>query len=104
MIFKIVRLTGGGTFGDPEIEGEDYLRASSLVNVWGQLGKPHVTNYLLRGKWIFISRTPKGEGYGIWEDNPAFDWKRDKVKATGFKTSNKVVTIIRVRKKIGRKA
>jgi hypothetical protein len=100
MIFKIANINHGGTFGEPEVEGESYLEADSLVTVWTRFKKPCVTDYRLRGKWVFRSRTPKGKGFGIWEDNPAFDWERDKAKATAFRAGGVLVTPIKVRKRM----
>lgn len=99
MIFKIEH-TSGDTCGNEWVEGEpEYLEAKSLEDAWKKLKSPAVCYYRLNNEWIFFSRTPKGQGNGIWEDNPDFNWDRDKKKATGFKAGafkSIQVTLIKV--------
>jgi hypothetical protein len=64
----------------------EYVMEKSLKDVWSKLKKPRVATYFIGDKSIFIMRTPKGQGYGIWEPNPEFDWERDMNVATGFET------------------
>ena len=86
MIFKIEQ-TAGDTCGNEWIEGEsEYLEGKSISHAWEKLGKPRVTKYHINGRDVDCIRTPKGQGYGIWEDNPNFNWNRDKNKATLFET------------------
>lgn len=86
MIFKVQK-TGADTCGNTWTEGEPrYLEAATIEAVWKRLGRPRVTGYRIGKKHVASIRTPVGKGYGIWEENPAFDWERDKGKATEFES------------------
>jgi len=101
MIFRI-DYTRGDTCGNEWAEGEpEYLEENSLEEAWKKLKKPAVSGYWIEKKYIFFSRTPNGEGYGIWEDNPEFNFKKDIKIATGFKSGGFVgikVQSIRIKK------
>lgn len=45
---------------------------------------PKVHTYWIGEKVFDFSRTPAGRGFGIWEDNPGFNWKCDMPKVTAF--------------------
>lgn len=87
MIFKITEM-GADTCGNEWSDGEPtYLEATSAAEAWKKLGKQSVVSYQIGRESIEMSRTPKGAGYGIWELNPEFNWKRDMGRATSFRCS-----------------
>ena len=62
----------------------DYVEADSLDTVWQRMGSPRVTACVVGGIRVPKSRTPPGRGYGIWEDNPDFNWEVDMYRAESF--------------------
>jgi len=77
----VVSYEHGDTCGNTWAESKDpvlYFRAANIKRVWERLGKPRVTQYTMKnGKEVSFLRTPKGKGYGQWEDNPDFDFQRE---------------------------
>lgn len=69
------------TCGNTWTEDKDpvqYIQAENLAKVWEHFNKPRITKYATRdGGWMSFIRTPKGQGYGIWEDNPNFDFEKE---------------------------
>jgi hypothetical protein len=63
---------------------DQFVMAESLKKVWESLKKPRVTSYTIGSQEISFMRTPKGQGYGIWEENPEFTWIEDIDVASGF--------------------
>lgn len=84
MIFKVT-IIKGDTCGNTWVDDEPtYLEANDVVDAWKKLGKQQVCSYSIGKKYIDFSRTPKGKGFGIWENNPEFNWEHDMNKATSF--------------------
>jgi hypothetical protein len=69
--------TCGNTWQD-EKEPVRHLLADDLRKVWEHFKQPRVTGYTCKdGKSVMHIRTPKGQGYGIWEDNPDFNFENE---------------------------
>lgn len=84
MIFKVdyicTDMCGNWWTEDPP----DYVAATDIVTLWRQLHRPRVTAYTIDGDRVARSRTPAGQGYGTWEDNPDFNWLVDRHDAEAF--------------------
>ena len=69
------------TCGNTWVDDKDpvkYLQADNISKVWEHFKKPRITKYETKGgKCVMFIRTPKGKGYGIWEDNPEFDFEKE---------------------------
>jgi len=89
MIFRVDH-TNADTCGNEWVAGEtEYIEAATSRDAWIKLGSPSVSRYWLDGgnrEGISRIRTPNGEGYGQWEDNPEFDFERDIDGVTSFKS------------------
>ena len=84
MIFK-VDYVGADMCGNTWAEGpSDYVRAADIVDLWWRLSSPRVTSYDVNGVRVPKSRTPRGQGYGNWEENPDFNWLVDMYRAQAF--------------------
>ena len=84
MIFKVDYI-GADTCGNSWIEDPtDYVEADGIDDVWQRMGCPRVTAYYVHDFRVPKSRTPRGQGYGNWEENPDFNWLVDMYRAQAF--------------------
>lgn len=71
----------GDTCGNEWTESSDpvkYYSTNSIKDVIDKLKITHISAYTLKNKQVVDRfRTPKGQGYGIWEENPNFNFERD---------------------------
>ena len=96
----VVSYQHGDTCGNTWSEDKDpvlHFQADNISKVWGHLNKPKVTQYTTKNnKYVSFVRTPKGRGYGIWEDNPDFAFDRELASnnISSFETGGFFSTIV----------
>jgi hypothetical protein len=84
VIFKVDYI-GADMCGNTWAEGPpDYVEANDIESLWQRMGCPRVTEYVVNDFRVPKSRTPRGKGYGIWEENPDFNWLVDMYRADSF--------------------
>ena len=72
----------------------EYMEAASVRELWEHLGSPTITDYWTDDKSVSYWRTPEGQGYGIWEENPEFNFEEVMEDAKAFKFGAFCSTIV----------